>query len=90
MSSIKLAGDHPVWEIAVHLAVAGDIIYGVFCAVLFPTRCFGWDLGLNLISFWGFSYLLFYTIYQIYFFESWIICCKRIMKLQLCSLAQRL
>ena len=30
-----------------------------FCAVLFPTRCLGWDLGLNWVSFWGFSYLLF-------------------------------
>ena len=31
-----------------------------FSAVLFPTRCLGWDLGLNWISFWGFSYLLFH------------------------------
>ena len=31
---------------------------GVFCAVLFPTRCLGWDLGLNWVSFWGISYLL--------------------------------
>ena len=30
-----------------------------FCAVLFPTRCIGWDLGLNWVSFWGISYLLF-------------------------------
>ena len=30
-----------------------------FCAVLFPTRCLGWDLGLNWVSFWGFSYLLY-------------------------------
>ena len=30
-------------------------------AVLFPTRCLGWDLGLNWVSFWGFSYL-FYSI----------------------------
>ena len=28
-----------------------------FCAVLFPTRCLGWDLELNWVSFWGFSYL---------------------------------
>ena len=28
-----------------------------FCAVLFPTRCLGWDLGLNWVSFWGISYL---------------------------------
>ena len=25
--------------------------FGVFCAVLFPTRCLGWDLELNLVSF---------------------------------------
>ena len=31
-----------------------------FRAVLFPTRCLGWDLELNWVSFWGFSFLLFY------------------------------
>ena len=38
-----------------------------FCAVLFPTRCLGWDLGLNWVSFWWFSYsyLFIDTIYQI-------------------------
>ena len=29
-----------------------------FCAVFFPTRCLGWDLELNWVSFWGFSFLL--------------------------------
>ena len=29
-----------------------------FCAVLFPTRCLGWDVVLNWVSFWGFSFLL--------------------------------
>ena len=39
---------HPVVEMAVPLAVAGDVFDGVlFCAVLFPTRWFGRDLGLN-------------------------------------------
>ena len=33
-----------VWETAVHLAVAGGVFYGVFCAVLFPAGCLGWDL----------------------------------------------
>ena len=37
----------PVWETAVHLAVACGAFDGVFCAVLFPTRCLGCDLGLN-------------------------------------------
>ena len=35
-----------VWEMAVHMAVAGDVFDGVlFCAVPFPTRCRGeiWD-----------------------------------------------
>ena len=32
-----------------------------FCAVLFPTRCLGWDLELNWVSFWGFSFLLFHN-----------------------------
>ena len=36
-----------MWEKAVHLAVAGGVFYGVFCAVLFPAGCLGWDLGLN-------------------------------------------
>ena len=34
--------------LAVYLAVAGDVFDGVlFSAVLFPTRCLGWDPGLN-------------------------------------------
>ena len=35
-------------EMAVHLAVAGDVFHSVlFCAVPFPTTCLGLDLGLN-------------------------------------------
>ena len=30
-----------------------------FCAVFFPTKCLGWGLELNWVSFWGFSFLLF-------------------------------
>ena len=30
-----------------------------FCADRFPTRCLGWDLELNWVSFWGFSFLPF-------------------------------
>ena len=35
-----------MWETAVHMAVAGGFFDGVFCAVLFPTRCLNeiWDL----------------------------------------------
>ena len=29
------------WKNSVHLAVAGGVFDGVFCAVLFPTRCLG-------------------------------------------------
>ena len=35
----------------VHLAVAGGVCGGDFCAVLFPTRCLGWDLGLDWVNF---------------------------------------
>ena len=30
-----------------------------FWALVFPTTCLGWDMGLNWVSFWGFFYLLF-------------------------------
>ena len=49
----------PVWEVAVHLAVACDVYGGVFCAVFFPAGCLGWGLGLGWVGFWGFSFLLF-------------------------------
>ena len=41
VSTAIYTGIPPVWEIAVHLAVACDVYDGVFCAVLFPTRCLG-------------------------------------------------
>ena len=41
MFNVRLAGGHPVWETAVHLAVACGVFYGVFCAVLFPAGCLG-------------------------------------------------
>ena len=43
MLIVRLSGDHiSVWEIADHLAVAGDVFDGIFfCPVLFPTRCLG-------------------------------------------------
>ena len=40
-------GSWDQWEIAVYLAVACGVFYGVFCAVLFPAGCLGWDLGVN-------------------------------------------
>ena len=44
MFNVRLSGDHgsTVWEMAVHLTVAGDVFDGVFLClfypVLFPTR----------------------------------------------------
>ena len=38
MFNVRLAP--PVWEIAVRLAVAGDIDVGVFLCFIFPTKCF--------------------------------------------------
>ena len=28
-----------MWEMAVHLAVAGDVLVASFCTVIFPTGC---------------------------------------------------
>ena len=48
-------------NIDLHLAVAGDVFDGVFlCCPFFPKRCLGWDLRLNWVRFWGFSFLLLY------------------------------
>ena len=47
MFNVRLAGGHaPVWETAVHLAVACGVFYGVFCAVFFPLDVLHgiWDL----------------------------------------------
>ena len=38
MLYVSLAGDHLYEEIAVHLAEAGDVYYGVFLCCHFPTR----------------------------------------------------
>ena len=41
MFNVILAGGHLYGKTAVHLAVAGGVFDGVFCAVLFPPRCLG-------------------------------------------------
>ena len=47
MVNVRLAGNN-LWDMAVYLDVAGNVCDGVlFCAVLFPTRFLGTDLGLN-------------------------------------------
>ena len=35
MLNVRLAGDQPVWEIAVHLAIASDVFDGVFLCCTF-------------------------------------------------------
>ena len=58
MFNVRLAGDH-LYRKWLFTWLAGDIFDGVlFCAVLFPARCLGWNLGLNWVSSWEFSYLL--------------------------------
>ena len=40
MFNVRLASGHLYKEMALYLAVTGDVFDGVlFCAVLFPTRC---------------------------------------------------
>ena len=49
---------------AIPLVVAIAVSDGVlFCADLFPTRCLGWDLGLNSVRPWEFSYLLLFVTF---------------------------
>ena len=38
MLNVRRAGDHLFWEIAVHLAVTGDVYDGVFFGLSFFTR----------------------------------------------------
>ena len=59
MLNVRLAGDHLYGKLLfTRLSLVMSMMM-FFRAVLFPTRCLGWDLGLNWVSFWGFSYLLF-------------------------------
>ena len=71
-----------IWSLGI-LGLLGDHLYGKllftwlllvksltvsFCDVLCPTRCLGWYLGLNWVSFWGFSYLFLCG-------QKWKLCC---------------
>ena len=61
MLNVRLAGGHLFGKLLfTWLSLVVSMVMS-FCAVLFPTRCLGWDLELNWVSFWGFSFLLFYT-----------------------------
>ena len=43
MFNVRLAGGH----LCGRQLFAWRVFYAVFCAVLFPAGCLGWDLGLN-------------------------------------------
>ena len=58
---VRLAGDHLCGKLLFTWLSLVMSMTVSFCAVLFPTRYLGWDLDLNWVSFWGFSYLLFLT-----------------------------
>ena len=58
MFNVKLAGGNLYGkQLFTWLSLVVSLMAS-FCAVLFPTRCLGCDLGLNYVSFWGISYLL--------------------------------
>ena len=59
MLNVRLAGD-PLYGklLFTWLSLVMSMMVS-FCAVLFPTRCLGWDLELNWVSFCGFFFLLF-------------------------------
>ena len=46
MFNVRLAGGH-LYGKQVFTWLSLVVSYGVFCAVLFPAGCLGWDLGLN-------------------------------------------
>ena len=54
-----------MWEIAIHLIVAGDVFNGVFCLSFFPRYILmrSWTA---LGQFQGVSYLLFQIVYVMY------------------------
>ena len=69
MLNVRLAGDHLYGKLLfTWLSLVMSMMVS-FYAVLFPTRCLGWDIELNWVSFWGFSFLLFYTCinYTVFF-----------------------
>ena len=62
MLNVRLAGDHLYGKLLfTWLSLVMSMMVS-FCAVLFPSRCLRWDLELNGVSFWGFSFLLFHNV----------------------------
>ena len=60
MLNVRLVGGHLYGkQLFTWLSLVVSLVAS-FCAVLFPTRCLGWDLRCNWVSFWGISYPLFY------------------------------
>ena len=66
MFNVRLAGDHLYGKLLFTWLSLVMSMMMTFCAVLFPTRCLGWDLELNWVSFWGFSFLLFSILIVFY------------------------
>ena len=60
MLNVRLAGDHLFGKLLFTWLSLVISMMVSFCAVLFPTRCLGWNLELNWVSFWGFSFLLWF------------------------------
>ena len=58
MLNIRLAGGHLYGKQLFTLLSLVVSLIASCCAVLFPTRCHGWDLGRNSVSFRGISYLV--------------------------------
>ena len=67
MLNVRLAGDHLYGKLLfTWLSLVMSMMVS-FCAVFFPTRCLGWDLELNWVSFWGFSFLLWKALQKMCF-----------------------
>ena len=47
MFNVRLAGGHLYGKQPFTLLSLVVYLMASFCVVLFPTRCLGWDLGLN-------------------------------------------
>ena len=62
MLNVRLAGDHQYGEIAIHLAVTGDVIDGVFFVLLFSHEMSWMRSGTELSQFLrGFPTYFFMT-----------------------------
>ena len=60
MLNVRLAGDHLYGKLLFTWMSLVMSMMVSFVLSFFPARCLGWDLELNWVSFWGFSFLLFF------------------------------